>query len=1023
MIRDTIHRIMAEMEDSIMLKRHFVSIGGSLQRLTELFSLDLVDEEKSFDDLLERLNKILVSLEKQVHRIREKPLLVICLWSKTFSNLQATSEEINSNIETFCRLRGISSNNFKFSVDENIFSQEFQRELTDFMKDITQSAPPSLVSLLQKEEINQPIALLNEFITQVNGLIVSELPESKSELEIEDTEDRDDLINLLAFPPSYFLCPFTQQLMNEPILILETGLSYEKSSLLHHLTENNDQYFISDITKADKQTDYERLFCVSNKQLKLKIETWKQQREINNNSGVWKPKPLDLIQVTSFNTLSKEEIQDEFSQEEGNEIELTSSIRKHFQNHFLQHQNSHNQPSLMNWDLLLEKARGIIFLSMDQWKVLWNNCNNKEKSSSKWYCYSKYGADCEKTMLLVYGNDYSQFFLCIPDFHEESIVKILSLATFMHLLIAKEREKEDIRDNFHSNIPYFHFPGKDKTFLPITEYSEIILYSGLEKAESLMNCLNGKQMKLVGNDCFLVGKWLKIPQSRQIPYERIIKDNIFYCGPEWDTVLTQRKDNDISTIHFQWELSFQFQTDSKNTNINNSGTSSSIIAPGSPSIASASPTKSLYKKSLFQSSGSESFLSKNKMQSLSVLLPTIFAGFYVRQCLMGPVLPPVERFDCSLRFYTLEENYQLIQSSILSTWKTKNILGYCMHLLPEIIEYITLDILDRENLDLMNVSMENFQSLLVKNNPSPEVLQNLHQGLQADSIAKAVYENLIQEEYPVVSNCWISRLQLEKDHHFISSNQQSDLQHACSQLVLAASKLPVNSPGKRKNKIIINYSEVDLQVKHLLVGDSGVGKTCLLSRLSTNTFNQNYNPSIGIDLKVVHDFLYGKKVKQHFWDTAGHERFRRITTSYFRKTMSIYLIYDVTKRKSFESIKEWYVEVTISCQPNVVVTLIGNKNDLNESRQVSFEEGLELAKDLGCPFFEASAKDNVNVALAFHVATNLLLLKAFDFKDGSVEDAVNILSQGDADVKESMKESIVVIRREMKKKRSWCILL
>jgi Ras-related protein Rab-8A len=1021
MIRDTIHRIMAEMEDSVMLKRWFVSIEGSLQRLTELFSPDLGDEEKSLDDLLERLNKSLVSLEKQVCRIKEKPLLVICLWSKTFSNLQATSEEINTNLEMFCRLRGISSNNFKFSVDENISSQEFQRELTDFVKDITQSVPPALVSLLQQEEINQPIALLNEFITQINELIDLELPESKSKLEIEDTEDRDDFIHLLASPPSYFLCPFTQQLMNEPILILETGLSYEKSTLLNHLTEENDQSFISDITKEDKKADYERLFCVANKHLKLKIETWKLQREMTNNSGVWKPKSLDLIQITSFNTLSKEEIQDEFSLEEENEIELTSSIRKHFQNHFLQHQNSHSQPPLINWDLLLEKALGILFLSMDQWRVLWNNCNNKEKSSSKWYCYSKYGADCEKTMLLVYGNDYSQFFLCIPDFHEESIMKILSLATFMHLLVSKEKEKEDTAHNFHSNIPYFHFPGKDKTFLPITEYSDILLYSGLEKAESLMNCLNGKQMRLVANDSFLVGKWSKIPQSRQIPYERIIKDNIYYCGPEWDTVLTQRKDNDIPTIHFQWESSFQ--SDSKNPNINNSWTSSSITTPGSPSIASSSPTKSLYKKSLLQSSGSESFLSKNKMQSLSVLLPKIFADFYIKQCLMGPIVPPVERFDCSLQFYTLEENYQLIQSAILSSWKTKNILGYCMQLLPEIIEYITLDILDREDLNLMNVSMEDFQALLVKNNPSPEVIQNLYQGLQAHNIAKAVYENLIQEEYPVVSNCWISRLQLEKDHHFTSLNQQSDLQNACSQLILAASKLPINSPDKRKNKIIINYSEVDLQVKHLLVGDSGVGKTCLLSRLSTNAFNQNHNPSIGIDLKVVHDCLYGKKVKQHFWDTAGHERFRRITTSYFRKTMSIYLIYDVTNRKSFESIKEWYVEVTISCQPNVVVTLIGNKSDLNESRQVSFEEGLELAKELGCPFFEASAKDNVNVALAFHVATNLLLLKAFDFKDGSVEDAVNILSQGDADVKESMKESIVVIRREMKKKRSWCILL
>jgi Ras-related protein Rab-8A len=156
----------------------------------------------------------------------------------------------------------------------------------------------------------------------------------------------------------------------------------------------------------------------------------------------------------------------------------------------------------------------------------------------------------------------------------------------------------------------------------------------------------------------------------------------------------------------------------------------------------------------------------------------------------------------------------------------------------------------------------------------------------------------------------------------------------------------------------------DMQIKILMIGDSGVGKTCLLLRYANDQFSPTFITTIGIDFKIKNIILDGKRIKLQIWDTAGQERFRTITTSYFRGAQGILLIYDVTDRQTFLSIRNWVSQVQMHADISVNKLLIGNKCDM-ENRSVSTEEGEGLAKEYNIPFFETSAKQDINVGASF----------------------------------------------------------
>ncbi|XP_078486124.1 ras-related protein Rab-8B [Ciona intestinalis] len=157
----------------------------------------------------------------------------------------------------------------------------------------------------------------------------------------------------------------------------------------------------------------------------------------------------------------------------------------------------------------------------------------------------------------------------------------------------------------------------------------------------------------------------------------------------------------------------------------------------------------------------------------------------------------------------------------------------------------------------------------------------------------------------------------------------------------------------------------DYLFKLLLIGDSGVGKTCVLFRFSEDHFNSTFISTIGIDFKIRTIDLDGKKVKLQIWDTAGQERFRTITTAYYRGAMGIMLVYDITNDKSFENIKNWIRNIEEHASSDVEKMILGNKCDMNDKRTVSKERGERLAIEYGIKFMETSAKQSLNVEEAF----------------------------------------------------------
>ncbi|XP_071917552.1 GTP-binding protein YPTM2 isoform X2 [Coffea arabica] len=142
---------------------------------------------------------------------------------------------------------------------------------------------------------------------------------------------------------------------------------------------------------------------------------------------------------------------------------------------------------------------------------------------------------------------------------------------------------------------------------------------------------------------------------------------------------------------------------------------------------------------------------------------------------------------------------------------------------------------------------------------------------------------------------------------------------------------------------------IDYLFKLLLIGDSGVGKSCLLLRFADDSYLESYISTIGVD----------------FWDTAGQERFRTITSSYYRGAHGIIVVYDVTDQESFNNVKQWLNEIDRYASENVNKLLVGNKCDLESQRVVAYDTAKAFADEIGIPFMETSAKSSTNVEQAF----------------------------------------------------------
>ncbi|XP_028931122.1 ras-related protein Rab-19 [Ornithorhynchus anatinus] len=169
----------------------------------------------------------------------------------------------------------------------------------------------------------------------------------------------------------------------------------------------------------------------------------------------------------------------------------------------------------------------------------------------------------------------------------------------------------------------------------------------------------------------------------------------------------------------------------------------------------------------------------------------------------------------------------------------------------------------------------------------------------------------------------------------------------------------------------------DYLFKVILIGDSNVGKTCVVHRFISGLYTEKQQNTIGVDFTVRSLDIQGKKVKIQVWDTAGQERFRTITQSYYRSAHAAIIAYDLTRRSTFESIPHWIHEMEKYGAANLVLMLIGNKCDLSEKRQVLFEDACTLAEKHGLlAVLETSAKESWNVNEVFTLMARELVARS-----------------------------------------------
>ncbi|EAZ40784.1 hypothetical protein OsJ_25262 [Oryza sativa Japonica Group] len=189
----------------------------------------------------------------------------------------------------------------------------------------------------------------------------------------------------------------------------------------------------------------------------------------------------------------------------------------------------------------------------------------------------------------------------------------------------------------------------------------------------------------------------------------------------------------------------------------------------------------------------------------------------------------------------------------------------------------------------------------------------------------------------------------------------------------------------------------DYLFKIVLLGDSSVGKSNLLARFARNEFYPNSKSTIGVEFQTQKLVIDGKEIKAQIWDTAGQERFRAVTSAYYRGAVGALLVYDISRRQTFDSVGRWLNELHTHSDMNVVTILVGNKTDLKHAREVSTAEGKALAESQGLFFMETSALDSSNVAEAFQTVVKEIY-GILSRKDLMTEPWCNAMGLGDTSV-------------------------
>ena len=188
-------------------------------------------------------------------------------------------------------------------------------------------------------------------------------------------------------------------------------------------------------------------------------------------------------------------------------------------------------------------------------------------------------------------------------------------------------------------------------------------------------------------------------------------------------------------------------------------------------------------------------------------------------------------------------------------------------------------------------------------------------------------------------------------------------------------------------------SEIDFNylLKYIIIGDSAVGKSNILTQYVYEKFSEEFQSTLGVEFAAKNAFIDNKVYRIQIWDTAGAESFRSITRAYYKNSVCAFIVYDITKRETFENVQVWLDDIKNQCPQTVLLVLVGNKLDLENERQISYEEGESFAQKNNMYFFETSAKTGVNIENLF--------LKSVETINERIQEDFYDLSTGNCGIK------------------------
>ena len=213
----------------------------------------------------------------------------------------------------------------------------------------------------------------------------------------------------------------------------------------------------------------------------------------------------------------------------------------------------------------------------------------------------------------------------------------------------------------------------------------------------------------------------------------------------------------------------------------------------------------------------------------------------------------------------------------------------------------------------------------------------------------------------------------------------------------------------------------DMSFKMIVLGDAGVGKSCLTSKATKGVFEESYAPTVGFEFLVFNLKINDKVVKLQIWDTCGQELYRSLISSFYRNSSLAMMVYSIDNRESFNHINSWLKEVKLQSNPDIKVFLIGNKSDLEKQRKVSLEEAETFGKENGFNYFsETSAKSGINAKEVFIEAAKLLYT---DYMQCKAKKKINFgmdINDLSSDVSDSVPIPIKVSQDNDKRKKKGC---